>query len=723
MKIAIVAFLSSIFGTEHVMNKTMDRSFTDLFRDGVESSQVEDASASVNNSISSTTTRTTRESMKQRRMRGNDFPSSVGDDNSNIKSESKTDLRKKRQLAANDHLARELQMMATRKQQQQQKQKEDQPQRRELQMMELMEEMEEKAPSDEPSFSFYPSATPSEGPSDTPTTTIFPSVAPTTNPSDEPSFSFYPSSAPSEVPSDSPTTTVFPSASPTDELSDEPSFSFYPSTAPSDAPSDAPSGSTAPSDAPSWSPSDLPSLSVFPSDSPTDSTSDVPTVSPMPSAAPTTSVPTFSPTMSPSDFPTIIGTPGGPTITPTGLPTGTPSEDMCIVPLAIVSTFCDMDGGTIFFVIGWPEDESMGQTLQVDAMIAVKNNIQPDKESIFFTPGLVVSPGGKAQESVMIPVEITGPLPELYTFDIMINAKATGGDLPIRSCMGNIPTKCTPSMEGMPTASPIVMVTDAPTITASPTSTDFPTATLFPTATHSPTYTLPPGTTAAPRGPKAEVPTSAGDGDSSMPSDMPSLMPSTMPSMADTIEPGMPTASPMAEDSSMPSDMPSLMPTKMSGTMEPETPTAGPTMPGTMEPGSPTAAPTEECICVDTTPIGTKPLTCKEGESSFELSFTFDAFPGDISWALVGGDGEGPVLATGSGYNPLLNGKTIVASKLCVPKNACYTFIIRDSQGDGMCCMMGTGNYKIEIDKGADYFEGGIFQKHESVGFCVEEST
>jgi trimeric autotransporter adhesin len=105
------------------------------------------------------------------------------------------------------------------------------------------------------------------------------------------------------------------------------------------------------------------------------------------------------------------------------------------------------------------------------------------------------------------------------------------------------------------------------------------------------------------------------------------------------------------------------------------------------------------------------------------LTLTFDGFPNDISWVLAEGEGEGEVLAGGSGYSDTLRGQEVVLDKVCVPTNACYTFVIRDSQGDGLCCNMGEGNYKIDIDDGMDGFEGGIFSFRESMQFCVGEST
>jgi hypothetical protein len=365
-------------------------------------------------------------------------------------------------------------------------------------------------------------------------------------------------------------------------------------------------------------------------------------------------------------------------------------------------------------------------------MIEVVSNVR-ETTSQFFSKEIVLPPGGKGQQGFIVPVEISGL--DSYTFDIFIKAKAMGNDMPNRMCQGMVTAKCIPTMEeDEPTASPTTTPTGFPTPgtpgTRNPVPTGSPTmGTIEPTI--DPIITTEPSPTASPtseptEGGPTSIPSVGGPtsipsvgGPSSIPSvDGPTLEPSEPTEGGPTSIPsvggptsipsvGGPTMDPMV--SSIPSDMPSTMPT-----MSMDSPTVNPF----------TASPTpEECICVPTPPPTPEDLLCAEDESSFQLTITFDAFPGDISWALVEGDGEGAVIAGDTNYSEGLKGKTIVASKVCVPTNACYTFVIRDSQGDGLCCMMGGGNYKIDIDNGADGFEGGIFSFRESMQFCVGEST
>lgn len=220
---------------------------------------------------------------------------------------------------------------------------------------------------------------------------------------------------------------------------------------------------------------------------------------------------------------------------------------------------------------------------------------------------------------------------------------------------------------------------------------------------------------------------------STSPSDSPSwsFYPSSAPSNTPSDEPSIsiaPSATPSLSAAPSFSFYPSSAPS--------DTPTIS-AIPSLSPSDSPSDSPTfddeEECIC-DPPPTeapsinnnnnnGTEVIECKEGEeSSFQLTFKFDGFPSDISWTLVG-DERGNVLAGGSGYNDTLRGQKVVLDKVCMPTNGCYTFVIRDSQGDGLCCTMGGGKYNIDIDDGMDGFEGGIFSFRESMQFCVGETT
>jgi hypothetical protein len=54
-------------------------------------------------------------------------------------------------------------------------------------------------------------------------------------------------------------------------------------------------------------------------------------------------------------------------------------------------------------------------------------------------------------------------------------------------------------------------------------------------------------------------------------------------------------------------------------------------------------------------------------------------------------------------------------------EEVCYTFVIRDGFGDGICCDVGDGYYRGILD-GITIFEGGIFESEETQTFCVSAS-
>lgn len=49
----------------------------------------------------------------------------------------------------------------------------------------------------------------------------------------------------------------------------------------------------------------------------------------------------------------------------------------------------------------------------------------------------------------------------------------------------------------------------------------------------------------------------------------------------------------------------------------------------------------------------------------------------------------------------------------------CYTFIITDSEDDGICCNYGNGSYVVELPDGSVVGTGGNFNSQETVQFCV----
>jgi len=104
--------------------------------------------------------------------------------------------------------------------------------------------------------------------------------------------------------------------------------------------------------------------------------------------------------------------------------------------------------------------------------------------------------------------------------------------------------------------------------------------------------------------------------------------------------------------------------------------------------------------------------TAFAGEISFTLQF--DDFPEETSWRIV--DENDNILYNGGGYP---DGTESYQDVFCLP-GGCYSFIINDSWGDGICCQQGEGFYLIEDDEGNVLVEGGEFGETAVEPFCVD---
>ena len=96
---------------------------------------------------------------------------------------------------------------------------------------------------------------------------------------------------------------------------------------------------------------------------------------------------------------------------------------------------------------------------------------------------------------------------------------------------------------------------------------------------------------------------------------------------------------------------------------------------------------------------------------TLSLELNFDNFPGETSWQIELANGT--IVAQGGGY-----AGTNATESICLDGNGCYTFIINDTYGDGMCCTYGQGSYALL--RGNDTIaSGGEFQDSEETDFCT----
>ena len=87
--------------------------------------------------------------------------------------------------------------------------------------------------------------------------------------------------------------------------------------------------------------------------------------------------------------------------------------------------------------------------------------------------------------------------------------------------------------------------------------------------------------------------------------------------------------------------------------------------------------------------------TCAQGESLFSLAITLDHDYEDTFWYVA--DEQGRIVAQRNSYSPSTS--ATVFEQVCLPNTVeCYTFVLIDSGGDGLCCENGFGNYHLFFD-------------------------
>ncbi len=106
-----------------------------------------------------------------------------------------------------------------------------------------------------------------------------------------------------------------------------------------------------------------------------------------------------------------------------------------------------------------------------------------------------------------------------------------------------------------------------------------------------------------------------------------------------------------------------------------------------------------------------------EGYSSFTLELTTDEYPGETTWRVT--TQSGALIVTGGPYE---DAETEYVERFCLEDDVCYTFIIFDTAGDGICCGFGQGSYSLFNQNGENVFVGdGDFGFQDLTDFCNDE--
>ena len=102
-----------------------------------------------------------------------------------------------------------------------------------------------------------------------------------------------------------------------------------------------------------------------------------------------------------------------------------------------------------------------------------------------------------------------------------------------------------------------------------------------------------------------------------------------------------------------------------------------------------------------------------------DIAITLDDYPGESSWTVV--DANGADVLTGGPYTGLGAGSS-VNTHACLAEG-CYTFVMFDSYGDGICCSAGNGSFSVTNPQLGTIATGGAFDYTDATPFCVELST
>jgi len=105
-------------------------------------------------------------------------------------------------------------------------------------------------------------------------------------------------------------------------------------------------------------------------------------------------------------------------------------------------------------------------------------------------------------------------------------------------------------------------------------------------------------------------------------------------------------------------------------------------------------------------------------KTEININIRFDNYPEETSWELRNSDNT--IIASGGTYANQADGSTITLSE-CL-EDGCYSFVIKDSYGDGICCSYGQGNYTVTSGN-ETLASGAAFAQSESTDFCIGAST
>lgn len=101
--------------------------------------------------------------------------------------------------------------------------------------------------------------------------------------------------------------------------------------------------------------------------------------------------------------------------------------------------------------------------------------------------------------------------------------------------------------------------------------------------------------------------------------------------------------------------------------------------------------------------IGAREMSTTE----VDLVLTLDDWPAETTWQFL--DSDNNVLYSGGPYIEGVDDFTTKNETFAVNPDVCYSFVINDSYGDGICCASGSGSYQLIADDDSILASGGDF--------------
>jgi len=121
---------------------------------------------------------------------------------------------------------------------------------------------------------------------------------------------------------------------------------------------------------------------------------------------------------------------------------------------------------------------------------------------------------------------------------------------------------------------------------------------------------------------------------------------------------------------------------------------------------------------IDEVPVNdsfTRPFNAITEGTLVVLELMTDDYPDETTWDIK--DSNGNLLYAGG---PLDQPNTLYIHEFCLDPEACYSFTINDSWGDGICCWYGQGYYAIQDAFGNILLNGsGQFGSTQTSDFCA----